>query len=210
MSPHESHVGALETYAKVAYAFARDLHEKFDLCAKHNGTTAIHTKGKTLQVFRMFDRDDRTAKHLRDAAASLPSWEETPVWDWEGSAMQKIQSQVDARTRKHPKLLPVISRGVAWGNTPVIIHGYKYEEDPMMKLELLLPSREASQPEFALKTISAALECHEYLIPDCVATPRPPYSRHEAEFETLTQHLVRTLPEDLYDLCQRSPRPQAK
>ena len=182
------------------HSFIEEIERQRDICHRNQSTTAIHTKGKELQVYRMHKADKTVIEHLRDAASSLPSWDSALLSDWEGSKWNKVKSQIDSRVKRHEKQQSVLSQGVSWKGSPILIHSYKFEPDSSFKVELVMLSTMARQPERSLKTISEALECHDFLIPEHVAKPKPPYSKHETDFQTIDEYLSRKLPSDLYNL----------
>src|SRR6185436_3493373 len=106
------------------------------------------------------------------------------------------EREVDNRMKKHKQLLPLVTRGVTWQGRPILIHAYKFEVDPVMKLELVVPEVQMDVPELPLRILSEVLQCHEYLLPSFIAPPRPPYERHETKFETISEYLKRTMPAD--------------
>ena len=75
-----------------------------------------------------------------------------------------------------------------------------------MKVELVMTDYQSHDPDYALDSIIRTLECHECLIPEFIAKPKPPYERHEVDFLTIPEHLSRTMPQDLYDLCCFPPQ----
>lgn len=200
-APH--HISAsenLDALCRALGSFFEEFGAQRDLCIRNRNMTAIHAKGKELGVYRMYDRQEEAIKQLRDATAALPSWDDAALFDWEGNDWNKIKSEIDRRTHRHKKLETVVSRGVTWRGRPVCIHAYKFEVDPVFKVELEMLGTPAKRPEFALKTLADALECHEFLIPSEVCMPRSPYVKHEAAFLTIDEYLSRNLPSDMYDL----------
>ncbi|MDD4318997.1 MAG: hypothetical protein PHW10_01590 [Candidatus Peribacteraceae bacterium] len=185
---------------RALYSFVSEIGRQRDLCIRHRFTTAIHTKSKELGVYRMYGREEEAIKYLRDAASSLPPWEEAALFDWEGVKWNKVKAQIDRRVGRHKELEPVVSRGVAWKGNPVAIHAYKFEVERFFKIELEMLGETARQPERALKTMAEALECHDFLIPEAVAKPKAPYTKHEAAFLTIDEYLSRKLPPDMYAL----------
>lgn len=184
------------------YDFHADLKRRADLCVAHEKTSAVHeTNAKALQVYRLHPSEQASVEYLRAASDSLSTWEEAILWDWEGGEWEKVERNINARMKKHKKLLPILTRGVVWQSRPILIHAYKFETDPVMKVELIVPDSRMSAPEFALHAISSTLECHQFLLPDYAAISLPPYTRHETKFVTPVEYLARTLPEDLYTLC---------
>jgi hypothetical protein len=194
-------------YVEALYGFMREMREKRDLCLKHSSTTAVHDKGNALQVYRLFESRSDTVTYLRMTAAALPSWEQSWCWGSEGESWSKTQRDIDARMNRHEKLQPILTRGISWNGRPILIHAYKFEPDPVMKLELVMTDHQSQDPDYALDTMVRALQCHERLVPRYITEAKPPYERHEAEFVTIQEHLSRTMPADLYDLCCFPPPP---
>lgn len=67
--------GALSLFAGAAYAYLQEIEECRALCVLHEKTAAIHQRGQSSQVYRMFKRDEVTARYLRKATDELPPWE---------------------------------------------------------------------------------------------------------------------------------------
>jgi hypothetical protein len=189
---------SLSLFAEALDGYHQELADQVAICKKHSQTAAIHDKGKELQLYRLFHRDAAVAEHLRNAAETLPSWQEALDWSNEGQKWEKIKQDVTGRMTKHNELLPLVTKGIAWEGRPVLIHAYKFEADPMVKVELVLPHVERELPTLPLRTIASALRCHEYLVPSELAEARPPYERHEAEFLSIPQYLSQTMPSSLY------------
>jgi len=190
----------LNALCRALHSFVVEIGTQRDLCIRNRDTTAIHAKGKELGVYRMYERDEKPIKHLRDAAAALPPWKDALLADWEGAEWDRVKAQIDNRVERHTKLETIVSRGVAWKGHPVCIHAYKFEAEPRFKVELEMLGSIAKRPEQSLKILSEALECHDFLIPTVVALPKPPYEKHEAAFYTIDEYLSRNLPSDMYDL----------
>ncbi len=190
----------LTSLCRALGSFLEELGTQRDICIRNRDIAAIHAKGKELGVYRMYGRDADVIQHLRDTTASLPSWEEANQFDWEGADWNKTKAEIDARTERHKRLETVVSRGVAWKGNPVCIHAYKFEAEPVFKVELEMLGAHAEKSEFALKTLAGALECHDFLLPPEICTPKPPYAKHETKFLTIDEYLSRNLPRDMYDL----------
>ena len=193
-------------YIEALYGFMREMRDKRDVCLRHSANTAVHDAGKALQVYRLFESRSDTVAYLRTTVAALPSWKESWRWGSEGSTWDKSRRDIEARMERHEKLQPILTHGVSWNGRPILIHAYKFEADPIMKVELVMTDQQAQEPDYALETMVRALECHECLVPDYIAKPKPPYERHEAKFLTIQEHLSRTMPSDLYDLCCFPPQ----
>lgn len=183
--------------AKALNLYIRDVEVQRALCSKHLATAAIHDKGQELQIYRQFDRREETAASIRRFGDLLPSWDETLEWATQKSHLIKVQKAIERRMEKHTRQNPVYTRGVAWEHRPVLIHAYKFEPDPILKLEIVLPSVKRHIEELPIHLVCCALRCHEYLVPEFVAPAKPPYERHETDFLTLTEYLSRTMPSGL-------------
>ncbi len=178
--------------------YLADIDGMQSICRKHEGTSAIHTKGKELQVYRMYLSGSKLAEHLHEAAGKLPGWEESPFWSMSGGSWEKIRKEVEDHVERHSSQVHISSRGVLWEDTPVLIHAYKFDADKYLKIELILPEYASPLPVLPLRRIIQALHCHEFLVPEFIAKPKPPYAGHEADFLTLTDYLSRTMPPELY------------
>ena len=198
--------GDLYSLSGALLSYLQEVQEQHALVERHEGYVAIHTASKQLEVYRMFERNAETAQALRTAAERLPSWDQTPFWKQENNRWEKLAHEIEARMARHSKQHPILTRGIAWNNRPVLIHAYKFEPDPRMKVELILPTIPSLLPELPLRTLAQALQCHEYLIPSYIAKPVPPYEGHDTNFDTLSQYLSRTMPQGLYaSQCFPSP-----
>jgi hypothetical protein len=176
----------------------QEVQEQRALIERHKDSAAIHTASKQLEVYRMFERKAETAQALRSAAERLPSWDQTPYWKQENSKWAKLSRETEARMAKHSKQHPILTRGIAWNNRPILIHAYKFEPDPRMKVELILPTIPSLLPELPLRTLAGALQCHDYLVPSYIAKPLPSYEGHDANFQTLSEYLSLNMPKELY------------
>lgn len=201
MSSGEFSNGASTISISKAYSlYLRHISDQYALCAKHELTTAIHTKGKVLQVYRQYDRDEKTAKQIREVTDALPSWEALPYWKISASHLQKVEREVSMRMRKHSKQHPIVTKGVEFEGRPILIHAYKFEPDPIMKLELIIPELklESIQPELPLQRVASAIRCHEFIVPTFITLPKAPYAGHETEFLTVSEYLRKTMPKNTY------------
>ncbi len=178
--------------------YIREVEARGALCKKHLATAAIHDKGQELQIYRLFDRREETAASIRKFGDLLPSWDTTLEWVTQKNHLIRVQKAIERRMEKHSKQHPVYTRGVEWEHRPILIHAYKFEPDPILKLEIVLPGVKRHIEELPLHIVCSALRCHEYLVPEFVAPAKPPYERHEAEFLTLTEYLSLTMPKGLH------------
>lgn len=186
------------TIAKAINLYLREVEDQRALCLKHHQTTAIHDKGQELQIYRQFDRAEEIASSIRKFGDLLPSWDTTLEWADQKNNLLSLQKSIERRMERHSKQHAVYTRGVAWGHRPVLIHAYKFEPDPVLKLEIVLPGIKRHIEELPIHIICSALRCHEYLVPEFIAKPKPPYERHKIDFLTLTEYLTKTMPKDLY------------
>lgn len=187
----------LSDFAIAFLDYLDDREKDRALVAKHAETTAIHTKGKDLQLYRLFDATAEVADYIRIGAEKLPSWEQSIFANPDLPRWEKQMHQVNQRMAKHQKLLPIVTRGVTMG-IPILIHAYKFEPDPILKVELIAVPHRTPAPLLPLQTMAALLSCHEFLVPDGVAKALPPYTRHEAEFVMMWDYLSQTMPKGLY------------
>lgn len=191
----------LELLRDALYGYFMEIESCRVICARHESEAAIHSKGKTLQLYRLFKRDEVTAKQIINAVKELPGWEESIYYKKGGKLhrlWEKMYKEVEHRMVKHKKLRSIVTRGVEWEGLPILVHGYKYEPDPVMKVELLVAPYESPAPELPIQIMSSLLRCHEHIVPEYIASPLPPYERHEAAFEMISDYLSRTMPKDLY------------
>lgn len=184
--------------AESIFAYLKEIEECRNLCVQHQKTVAIHTRGKQLQIYRLFPADELTAKVLRKTVGDLPSWDELPFASSDLKTWDAIKKGVTNKMEKHSRQQPLVTQGIAWEGMPVLVHAYKFEPSPVMKLELVLPPANASLPILPLKQIASALRCHAHLVPDYVAAALAPYSYHETKFITLMEYLSQEMPEKLY------------
>lgn len=201
----DEHTDGVEPVAEAIYIFVTEMKGYRATCLKHEGTAAIHNAGKELQVYRMFKRDEAVARQLRLASEALPSWKESLYWGSDGDRWDKLQRDITARMKKHTKQHPIVTRGVSWEGVPILIHAYKFEPDPFMKVELVMPVHSMVVPQLALKTIASALACHEFLIPDCMTVALPPYQGHATDFLTIREYLSSAMPQSLYSVYYGLP-----
>ncbi len=207
MQTAEQSIDGLHSLAGAILSYLQEVQEQRAIVERHEGSAAIHTAGKELQVYRMFDRSADTAQALRRATESLSPWDQTPYWKQEGNKWEKITRDIEARMAKHSEQHPILTRGVAWHSRPMLIHAYKFETDPKMKVELILPTIPSPLPQLPLRSLAEALQCHEYLIPSYCAKALPPYEGHDANFLTLSEYLSQNMPKELY-ACQCFPPPR--
>ena len=199
MVPEANDATGLRLLASLLSRYLADIDGMYCFCKKHSETSAIHTKGKELQVYRMYLSGSKLAGHLHEAVAALPGWEESPFWGMSGKAWEELRRQVEARVEQPSSQVHISSRGVLWEGTPILIHAYKFDADKYLKIELILPEYEAPLPILPLHRIIQALHCHEFLVPEFIAKPKPPYAGHETDcLMTLTDYLSRTMPPELY------------
>lgn len=183
---------------RALYVYLEELELQRNTCNKYINTAAIHAKGEVLQIYRQFRRCPKTAKHLRKAADSLSAWEKSPLWEYEKESWIKLKKQVDERVKRHSKQHEILSKGILWQERPILIHAYKFEPDSAMKIELVVPDISHYVDELPSAVVADVLQCHECLVPECVAEARAVYERHEAEFLTIKEYLLEAMPKGLY------------
>lgn len=183
--------------------YLAEISDQVALCEKHNPTTAIHTpkenSGKDLEIYRQFKVSPEVAASIRRNGDLLPAWNEWSFWKSGEKELKKLECEVVARMKRHGKQHPVYTRGVLWDWRPILIHAYKFEPDPFLKLELIVPARPKKlklPEELSLQVLSDVLRAHDYLVPPIVGEALPPYAGHEARFLTLSEFLDGTMPSD--------------
>ena len=151
------------------YGYFEEIEFCRSICKKHNETAAVHTRGKTLQVYRLFNLmkllQDRFATRQRE----LPGWKEASFWKSHQQVWERTLRQIESRMAHHGKQHAIITRGIDWNGTPLIVHAYKFEPDSVMKVELVLPPSNIPAPDLPLQTMAAILQCHEYIVPGFIA-----------------------------------------
>ena len=175
-----------------------DIEDARALCEKHSESAAVHNKGTAFQLYRLFPATAEVADFIRDGVKKLPTWEESTFAGLDLGKWEKLKNQILQRMAKHQELLPVVTQGISWGGDPILIHAYKFEPDPILKVELISPAYLTCAPELPIQTVAKLLSCHEFLVPDGIEDALPPYTRHETEFLTIWEYLSLTMPEGLY------------
>jgi hypothetical protein len=201
---------AVESLAIIAHALAGYLSEvQRDrvLCVGNEKKAAVHERGKSLQVYRMYKAKAEIMDRVRFAAKSLRSWEKLPCWKHCGTRWDKVAAEVAERVESHGKQHALLTQKVIWEQRPILIHAYKFEPDTHMKIELIPLKCVAHELDNPLKEMACVLRCHDYLVPPFTAEPRPPYEKHETNFSTISEYLAETMPEELYasECIRRAP-----
>ena len=87
---------------------------------------------------------------------------------------------------------------IEWEARDLILHVYKFEPDPILKVELVLQPNPLRPEELPLRVLASLLRCHEALIPEFIATAQTPYTHHDINFLTIEEHLAKHMPKNLY------------
>lgn len=187
-----------QALSEALYGYLSEIDGYHMTCLKHEPTAAIHNVGQTLQVYRMFNTDEITAKHLREATDALPSWNQSTFRKNDGHRWDKLQRDITVRMERHTKQHPIATRGVMFEGLPLLIHAYKFEPDPMMKMEVIVPPYSSPTPELPLRLIALVLQCHEHIVPEYIASALPPYTHHDEKFLTISDFLSKTMPKKFH------------
>jgi len=75
---------------------------------------------------------------------------------------------------------------------------YKFEPDPILKVELVLQPNPLRPPELPLRLMASLLRCQDALLPEFIAKAQSPYSHHDIKFLTVREYLTKHMPENLY------------
>lgn len=189
---------ALFTLASALSEHFRENGGMIDVCRRNEKIAAVHDGGDDqLEVYRLFERDAKTATHMRRSAENLPPASKTDHWKDYGVMWEQSAKQMEQRMTQKGQI-PIVTRWIAWEGLPVWVHGYKFDAHPNMKLELILPDAVRPIKDHPLRRMSTVLRCHEFLVPQSVAKPLAPYDRHETKFQTIIEYLLKELPEDMY------------
>ena len=185
--------------ANVLMSFVCDLSDRGALCAKHEADAAIHdSRSGQLEIYRMFERSESITNHMRLALRELPYWDDSGVSKDELRRLEKVSRDIEARMKKHKRLLPIITQSATWEGRPFLVHAYKFETDPIMKVELIVPKLGREDADLPIYQVSDALGFHEYLVPELLAPAQPPYKHHEAKFTTISDYLIQKMPKGMY------------
>jgi hypothetical protein len=176
------------------YEYLLEIEAARVVCMRHEKTAAIHERGTELQIYSLYTRDEKTAEEIRNNTAFLSGWEESPYHLADGKHWERLQGEVEKRMTKHSRLHPIVTRGIEWEDYPMLVHAYKFEPDPIMKIELVLPTYQSEAAPLPIKVVAAALQCLEFLVPSYVAAPLAPYDHHETKFSTIFEYLRRVMP----------------
>jgi len=196
----------LHDLADCVFEYMSDMRMYSAICARHEKDAAIHTRGKSLQVYRLFDRSSETSDLIRNGTTSLPSWEGSAYWKYNGKTWMKNLNEVKTQVQKHDYQNEMVTHGFVWDGIPMIGHGYKHEPDVISKLELIVMSFDGQESVLPLEMIAKVLQCHEYIVPDCIVSAKPPYERHEHSFDTISEYLHKTMKPDLLSsICLPTP-----
>jgi len=178
--------------------YLQDLDRSRTVCIKHSKTAAIHDCGEDLQVYRMFSSSTKVAKQLHTAAAALTGWEESIYWPLDRFKWEKLKGEVESRVKRHSKQYEIVSKGVLWEEIPILIHAYKFDCDPRLKIELVAPECGRVLPMLPVRLMASILRCHDFLVPAHIANPGPYYAGHEDRFLTISEYLSLHTPPELY------------
>jgi hypothetical protein len=170
-----------EEFADLADAFCAYLLEidgYCDVCRRCEETAVVHERLAGLEVARFYEFRDPTLSHLRSALGVLGGNDEI------------------AQSRKH-LFTPLLRYSLLWEHRLVLVAASLFPADAtLLQVTLFLPHVESDLPELPLRTLAHALLCHEFLVPELIASPRPPprLPRSLSVFD----YLQRAMPEKLY------------
>jgi hypothetical protein len=181
------------------YAFAQEVKQQVELCECNEQTTAVHTRGKGLQLYRMYKRDKQALDNVRAVSKSLMEWKKHPMFGWEGEKWQRSKQGIEQKIKQHPDQNLILSKGVCHKGTAYYTHVYKVEGDDCFKTEVAPFDEFSNEPERAMPVIAGGIELLDMLLPKGIANALPPYHKHEHAFETISSYLAATLPSDMYN-----------
>jgi hypothetical protein len=143
-------------------AYLLEVQRDHVLCRQNEKKSAVHEKGKSLQIYRMYQAKAEIMDRVRFAAKSLRSWEKLPCWKHCGVRWDKSAAEVAARVEAHAYQNALLTQRVIWEQRPILIHAYKFEPDTHMKIELLPMKCLVHELDNPLKEMASVLRCHDY------------------------------------------------
>ena len=168
------------------------------LCTKHEVTTGLCEEGEALHVLRLFPASDVIARHLCQAAARLPSWNESTAWKGNKQEWQELERSMRSRRAGCEQQSPLVTRGIAWDDLPLLLFADTRKRDSVLKIDLLIPPLREDLPLLPLRTIAQTLLCHAYLVPEVISPPLPLSKLHGDRASAISEYLKRTMPHLLY------------
>lgn len=199
--------GGLDALTAALSAYLDELNDCHAICLRHEAFVTVQETVHGVWVGRTFSWHETLVESLRSNVERLPGWEETPFWPTEGGCwtglLRRLRTAAPGATGTRHLLL----RGLGWRGRALLAHAQSFREATQIRVELLLPPLPVVFADLPLRTVSLALRCHEFLVPQSVATPlRPPPGAGEAVF-TLSEYLTRAMPENLFaSQCFSQPR----
>jgi hypothetical protein len=170
-----------EEFADLADAISAYLLEidgYCDVCRRCEKAVVVHKRSAGIEVARFFEFRDATLSHLRSALGVLGGNDEI------------------ALARKHLSA-PLLRYSLSWKHRRLLVAASLFQADmALLQVTLFLPHLVSDLPELPLRTLAHALLCHEFLLPEPIAFPRPPPRLPQAL--SVFDYLQRAMPEKLY------------
>ena len=195
---HETLSDGISMLSTAINLYLSEIDSCRDICLRNEKTAAIHDCGKELQLYRMFSRKRQTADQIRKAVSVLPSWKKSHYYEVYGAEWEKLKGEIYNRIEKHTKQYHVLLGGVIWEDEPVLVHVYKFDNDPRIKVELVVPPYKSLIPILPLKCIASLLRFHEYIVPELIAKPLYPFEGHDVQFLTVKGYLLMHMKKESY------------
>jgi hypothetical protein len=184
--------------AEAIHLYLGEVQADAELCQRHEATIAVADTGHALATHEAYACSGAVEARVQQAAAALPSWQESPWWRGEGARWEQMKRALRAKARDGPGgRHPVIFRAAAWEGRPVLIQATALNARAALVLGLHFPHVPAALPELSLRTAARALRCHEQLAPGAVARPLVPFL-NGPKYLTIREYLRRTMPQNLY------------
>lgn len=184
----------LDLIAQSLHAYLQDVHRNRAICRRHENTATVRQDNSILRVTKRFADRPETVRFLLRSAGKLPNWEQFRWPSTSMSVLQRLASKAGVAALGGGS--PVYVRGLFCDERPVLLHVYR-PPTPELCVEVSLPVLSGDVQELSLTALAKALLCHEYLIPDSVATPLPVDAETMSRFGVQV-YLQRTMLKNLY------------
>jgi hypothetical protein len=178
-------VDGLTCLAGAVYAYLREIDAYRGVCSRCAGTAVVRERAAWLEVTRWYKPTDEALTHLGSALGRLPEHRPT-------------QARREGYRREAGDDSPItLPRHITWEHRPAVVRSSLTGSDARTLQVTLLLHREAGDlPELPLRTLASALLCHEFLLPEVIASPLPPGRAPRSL--SVRAYLLRAMPPNLY------------
>jgi hypothetical protein len=192
------HVESFTCLVEGVSAYLQEVDGYRDICRRHEGRAAVVEKDGELRVARFFKNQSETVAYLRSAVQQLPSAQGPHRHlDGQGGTSKSQRLRSGRGTNREP--LPcLVCRAISWEDRTLLVHASQQTADAPVEVDLRVLATERALPELPLRTLAGVLRCHEFLIPEVIATPLPILAGQDPAFVGIREYLARAMPPKLY------------